>query len=85
MKIIFLVSGLIIGGLGVWAITSLGDSSNSSDQVLVASADGTETPPASTTTTTTDELPICVNSDGAVTEVVRPAIEHILHCRLIAL
>ena len=31
------------------------------------------------------ELPIRVNSDGVVTEVVRPAIEHILHCRLTAL
>ena len=31
------------------------------------------------------ELPIRVNSDGAITEVARPAIEHILHCRLIAL
>ena len=49
---IFLVIGLIVGGLGGWGIAQLGDSNDSADQVLAASETGAE--PSETSPATED-------------------------------
>ena len=52
---IFLVIGLIVGGFGGWGIAQLGDSNDSSDQVLAASEGETE--PSETSPATEDTQP----------------------------